>query len=78
MPYHLQYHPDVKKKDLPKLNNTMKKRIKTSIEQRLVTAPEKYTEPLRRTLKSYRKLGVGDYWIAVKIANNEIIILGIC
>ncbi len=78
MLYHLRYHPDVKKKDLPKLNKTMKKRIKTAIEQRLITAPEKYTEPLRRTLKGYRKLRVGDYRIVLKIANNEIIILGIC
>ena len=78
MPYRLRYHPDVKKKDLIKLNKTMKKRIKTAIEQRLITAPEKYTEPLRRTLKGYRKLRVGDYRIVLKIVDKEIIILGIC
>ena len=78
MPYHLRYHSNVKKKDLTKLNKTVKKRIKTAIEQRRITAPEKYTEPLRRTLKGYRKLRVGDYRIVLKIANNEIIILGIC
>ena len=56
----------------------MEKRIKTAIEQRLITAPEKYTEPLRRTLRGYRKLKVGDYRIILKIVDTDITILGIC
>jgi len=78
VPYHLRYHPDVKAKDIPKLNRTIQKRIKTAIEQRLLLSPEKYSEPLRRTLKGYRKLRVGDYRIVLKIENTDILILGIC
>lgn len=78
MPYRLRYHPDVKEKDLPKLNRTIQRRIKTAIEQRLLTAPEKYSEPLRRTLKGYRKLRVGDYRIVLKLEGEGILILGIC
>ena len=78
MPYHLRYHPDVKEKDLPKLNRTIQKQIKTAIEQRLLLAPEKYSEPLRRTLKGYRKLRVGDYRIVLKLGSEAIPILGIC
>ena len=78
MPYGLRYHPDVKVKDLPKLNRTIQRRIKTAIEQRLLMAPEKYSEPLRRTLKGYRKLRVGDYRIVLKLAGEDILILGIC
>jgi mRNA interferase RelE/StbE len=78
MPYRLRYHPDVKEKDLPKLNRTIQKRIKTAVEQRLLTAPEKYSEPLRRTLKGYRKLRVGDYRIVLKLESENILILGIC
>ena len=78
MPYRLRYHPDVKEKDLPKLNRTIQKRIKTAIEQRLLIAPEKYSEPLRRTLKGYRKLRVGDYRIVLKLASEDILILDIC
>ena len=78
MPYRLRYHPDVKDRDLPKLNRTVQKRIKTSIEQRLLTSPEKYSEPLRRTLKGYRKLRVGDYRIVLKLEGEDILILGIC
>jgi mRNA interferase RelE/StbE len=78
MPYRFSYHPDVKAKDLPKLNRTIQKRIKTAIEQRLSSSPEVYSEPLRRTLKGYRKLRVGDYRIVLKIEGVDILILGIC
>jgi mRNA interferase RelE/StbE len=63
--YQLRYHPDVKKKDIPKLNSTIRRRIRTAIEKRLLVEPEKYSEPLRRTLKEYRKLRVGDYRIVL-------------
>ena len=78
MPYRIRYHPDVKAKDISKLNRTIQKRIKTAIEQRLPVSPEKYSEPLRRTLKGYRKLRVGDYRIVLKIEGADILILGIC
>jgi mRNA interferase RelE/StbE len=78
VPYHLRYHPNVKAKDLPKLNRTIQKRIKTVIEQRLLLSPEKYSEPLRRTLKGYRKLRVGDYRIVLKLESEDILMLGIC
>jgi mRNA interferase RelE/StbE len=76
--YQVRYHPDVKEKDLPKINKNIRKRIKTAIEQRLLLAPEKYSEPLRRTLKGYRKLRVGDYRIVLKLEKGTILILGIC
>ena len=78
VPYHLSYHPDVKAKDLPKLNRTIQKRIRTAIEQRILRSPEKYSEPLRRTLKGYRKTRVGDFRIVLKIEGQDILILGIC
>lgn len=78
MPFVLRYHSDVRDRDLAKLNGTMRKRVKTAIEQRLLVAPERYSEPLRRTLKGYRKLRVGDYRIVLKIEGAEILILGIC
>ena len=78
MPYHLRYHPDVKDKDLPKINRNIQKRIKAAIEQRLLVAPERYSEPLKRTLKGYRKLRVGDYRIVLKLQNEDNLILSIC
>jgi len=77
VPYRIRYHPDVKAKDISKLNRTMQKRIKTAIEQRLLGSPERYSEPLRRTLKVYRKLRGGDYRIVLKIEGADILILAI-
>lgn len=73
----LKYHPDVKVVDIPPLNEKMKERIKAAIELRLVTAPHEYGEPLRKTLKGYWKLRVGDYRVIFKLVNNEVWILGI-
>jgi mRNA interferase RelE/StbE len=75
--FELRYHPDVKTLDIPLLNERIKKRIKTAIESRLATAPHQYGEPLRKTLKGYWKLRVGDYRVVFKIVDNEIWIFGI-
>ncbi len=77
MGYTLSYHPFVKEKDLPKLDNKAKTRIKKAIESRLLMAPEEYGAPLRKTLKGYWKLRVGDYRVVFKVKGNEIIILAI-
>ncbi|MCF8095084.1 MAG: type II toxin-antitoxin system RelE/ParE family toxin [Desulfobacteraceae bacterium] len=76
--FSLLYHPDVEKRDLPKLNNDMRKRVKRAIETRLLAAPQEYGEPLRKTLKNYRKLRVGDYRIVFRVEDTEILVLGIC
>ena len=77
MPFELRYHPDVKSVDLPQLNETMKKRIRKAIEERLATAPHKYGEPLRKNLRGCWKLRVGDYRVVFKIVDEAVWILGI-
>ncbi|GBE34340.1 plasmid stabilization system protein [bacterium BMS3Bbin06] len=77
MPFELKYHPDVKEIDIPSLNAGLKKRIRNAIETRFITAPHQCGEPLRKTLKGYWKLRVGDYRVVFKIKGNEIWILGI-
>ena len=77
MPFELRYHPDVKEIDIPALNEKLRRRIKKAIEARLITAPHEYGEPLRKTLKGYWKLRVGDYRVVFKIVNKEIWIFGI-
>jgi len=76
--YHLRYHPDVRSKDIPKLNKMMRDRIRRAIENRLLTKPEQYSEPLRKTLKLYRKLRVGDYRVVLRIVGQEVRIYAIC
>jgi mRNA interferase RelE/StbE len=75
--YTVSYHPSVKEKDLPKLDVIIKTKIKKAIETKLITAPDQYGAPLRRTLKGYWKLRVGDYRVVFKIKSNEIVILAI-
>ncbi len=78
MPFSVIYHPDVKGRDIPKLNADVRNRIRKAIETRLMVAPQEYGEPLRKTLKGYWKLRVGDYRIVFRILDEEILILGIC
>ena len=73
----LRYHPDVAAVDLRKLNRDIRERIRRAIEQRLVEHPEMYSQPLRKALKTYRKLRVGDYRIVLKIDGQIVTILAI-
>ena len=77
MPFELRYHPDVRDIDLLQLNETLKKRIKKAIEERLSISPHQYGKPLRKTLKGYWKLRVGDYRIVYKVEGDEVWIFGI-
>ncbi len=77
MSFSLRYHPDVKTVDLITINEKLKNRIKKAIETRLMTSPHQYGDPLRKTLKGYWKLRVGDYRIVYKIVEDEVWIYGV-
>jgi len=77
MNYALIYHAEVKKTDLRELDAHTRDVIKRAIETRLAVSPEKYSRPLKRSLKGYWRLGVGDYRIVFKIQGSTILILGI-
>ena len=76
MLYEVRYHPEVKAVDVPLLNATLKKRIRKAVEERLMTAPQQYGELLRKSLKGYWKLRVGDYRVVFKVVENEVWVLG--
>ena len=76
MRFELVYHAEVTA-DVARLDERLKHRIKTAIETRLTTAPHQYGEPLRKTLKGFWKLRVGDYRVVFKISGHEVWILGI-
>lgn len=75
--YTLKYHPSVKTEDIPKLDKRNAKKIRQAIETRLLVAPQEYGEPLRRTLKGYWKLRVGDYRVIFRVLGDDILVLGI-
>ncbi len=77
MPFKLVYHSEVRETDIPKLDRKIQERIKKAIESRLTVAPHQYGEPLKRTLKGYWKLRVGDYRVVFRVSGTEVWIFGI-
>ncbi|KKR45214.1 MAG: Toxin, RelE family [Parcubacteria group bacterium GW2011_GWA1_40_21] len=70
--FDIVYHPDVAKKDIPKLSHFDKNKIKKAIGEKLTVCPELFGKPLRRSLKGYRKLRVGDHRIIYRIEGREV------
>ena len=56
MIYSIEYHGLVVREDIPRLGKKEKDRVRKSIESKLVSAPETFGKPLRRSLKGYRSL----------------------
>jgi mRNA interferase RelE/StbE len=77
LPFKLVYHSEVRETDIPKLDRKIQGRIKKAIESRLTVAPHQYGEPLKRTLKGYWKLRVGDYRVVFRVSGTEVWIFGI-
>ena len=75
--FSITYHHAVAKDDIPRLSPTWREKIKLTIESRLTTEPELYGKPLRRSLKGYRKLRVGDYRIVFRIEGAVVKIVAI-
>ena len=75
--YDIQYHPLVVRQDISKIGTEYRRRIKRSIEQKLTVGPETFGIPLRKSLKGYRKLRVGDYRIVFRITGRIVYILAI-
>jgi len=76
LPYIVKYHKTLKE-DLNKLDKFSRSRIRKAIESRLLIDPVKYGQSLKGTLKSFRKLRIGDYRVVYKVGKKEIIILGV-
>jgi len=72
--YGVKYHPAVKSEDLPRLGSDIKSCIRKTIEEKLTAAPQEYGLPLRKTLKGYWKLRVGDYRVVFKVAGDMVTI----
>lgn len=77
MPHKVSYLPVVLTEDLPRLNADLRARIQRAIEQRLVTEPQYYGEPLRHRLKGFWKLRVGAYRVIYRIESQQVWIIAI-
>jgi len=72
MSYEIFYVDKVVKNDIPKISGLYKNRIKQAIETKLVNEPDLYGKPLRKSLKGYFKLRVGDYRIIFRIEKEKV------
>lgn len=70
--YEILYVDKVVSEDIPNILEPWKSEIKQAIERKLVTRPEVYSRPLRRSLKGYRKLKVGGYRIVFRMESNQV------
>lgn len=70
--YTVVYEARVVAEDIPALSHVWKERIKSAIEAKLIREPEVFGKPLRRSLKNYRKLRVGDYRVIFRIHKQEV------
>lgn len=77
MTFTVQYHSAVIAEDIPRLGTSDKRRIQQAIEQKLTTYPEQFGKPLRRSLKGYCKLRVGDFRVIFRIEDTVVKILAI-
>lgn len=59
------------------INVKMRERIRRTFESRLMTVPQEYGLPLRKSLGGYWKLRVGDYRVVFKIEGKVVYVLGI-
>ena len=73
--FEILYHHKVVSDDIPKLSASWKIKIREAIEKKLVTHPDLYGKPLRRSLKGYRKLRIGDYRVIFRIEEKTVKIL---
>ena len=77
MPFRILYHHLVVQEDLPRIPKNLQQRIRSAIENRLLTDPVSFGDPLRQSLQGHRKLRVGDYRIIYRIDGENVIILKI-
>ena len=61
------YQLTVTREDIPRIAETWREKIRSAIADKLTTHPDVYGKPLRRSLRGYRKLRVGDYRVVFRI-----------
>jgi len=75
--FEISYETHVVREDIPRLPQIWKRKIAQAIEEKLRTHPNVYGKPLRKSLKGYRKLRVGDYRVVFRIADSRVLIFAI-
>lgn len=77
MRFSLLYHQQVVREDIPALPMKERSRIREATRDKLGTHPEVFGKPLRRSLRGYRRLRVGDERVIYRIEENAVKIFAI-
>ena len=75
--YRLLYHREVVERDLPRLDHSIRGRIRAAIERKLIDHPEKFAKPLAHTTQRLWALRVGDWRVIFALRKEELWILKI-
>lgn len=68
--YELLYAKDVVRRDIPRLSSDVKIHIQQTVQSKLSSFPNQFGVPLRKDLKGYWKLRIGDYRVIYKISGK--------
>jgi mRNA-degrading endonuclease RelE of RelBE toxin-antitoxin system len=71
------YHPRVVRDDIPGLDASIRRRIRTAIETKLPDHPEDHAKPLAYTMERLWTLRVGDWRVVFAMREGELWILRI-
>ena len=77
MAYAILYDRECLQKDIRRLDPSILKRIKNSIETRLAEAPTEFGKPLRHSAEGLWSLRIGDWRVIYKIAGDRVWVLRI-
>ena len=72
--YRIEYSKDVLKKDIPKLDASIRKLIKKAIDTKLIANPMLYGKPMSYAFSGQRALRVGNYRVIYKIDDKNKIV----
>ena len=75
--FRVVYTSAVMRDDIPKLTRVHARRVRKAIEAKLKTDPLAYGLPLRRSLKGYWKLRVGDYRVVFRVVDDTVIVFAV-
>lgn len=75
MKYRIEYLKCVVDDDIPKLTKSIRKQIKTAIEEKLTSHPIEFGKPLRYSMKGARRLRVGDWRVIYKIEPPDVVLV---
>ena len=75
MNYSIFHHPEVIKKDIPKLDTYWRQEVRDAIRGKLTVNPNLYGVYLRQSLKGLRKLRVGDYRVLYRVTGRSVFVV---